>query len=294
MESYTPSAPPLPSSALNSQFTVSSSDIPSQPSQDSSYVDASVLRHIFEHLLSKLGVAAPSVKPKGKEIRTLFKRCMQTVQDKFHACVGKVPEEEEICCESCLKLIHAIRTKLPDIISKKEKYWMLTSLPNKITADEIRMNFNVSLYVARKAVRLRREEGPFSAPVWRKTGKIANPELVAVVVNWYLSDDNSRESPNARDTVLVLEPDGTKTRKPKRYMLTNRLDAYNEFKPEHPGLVKMTKFASLRPFNCRWPGHRGVHESCTCHIHANFKLLLEGLKFASIDQIKTENEGNPE
>lgn len=125
-----------------------------------------------------------------------------------------------------------------------------------------------------------------------KTGFALPQTTIDIVRKWYMSDDNSRPSPIARDTIIVKQPNGQKTREPKRYMLTNRRDCYEEFKKMHPGLLKFTKFASLRPTVCRWPGHSGILRSCTCQIHENFKLQLEGLKFSSMDQLKAEVEEN--
>lgn len=100
-----------------------------------------------------------------------------------------------------------------------------------------------------------------------------------VLINSFnLSEENSRIWTNNNNCIQVRNEDGTKRLEPRRLMLTNLREAYTEFKNQHPKVkVGITKFAQLRPLNCRWPGIKGVHISCCCEKHENFKLMCQGL-----------------
>lgn len=150
--------------------------------------------------------------------------------------------------------------------------------------------------MAKKASKLRSTQGPFSFPQWKKTGKPIEDNVREAVEEFYISDDNSRIVPNMRECVYVKKKDGDTTRKEKaekRMMMTNLKDSYNEFKTMHPTLkVGITKFAEFRPRNVRWPGQKGVHYMCTCPYHQNMKLMLTGLKEASMEEIENEFEND--
>lgn len=287
---YNPSAPPYPLGTQTSSEEFSPATAAN--SQGSSiYADPSALKYHFEQVLQSLGIPPPVSKPRGKSIGNLLRKSIDRVKDQFTKYFGDLPKE---CtgenCPQCARIVDAVRIKLPEVSSNKEKYLMLTTLPDFYSIPRLREEFHVTTYMARQVAKLRIESGPFSTLTWKKTGSSLPQTTIDIVQKWYMSDDNSRPSPNARDTILVRQSNGQKTREAKRYMLMNRRDCYEEFKKHHPNLLKFTKFATLRPTVCRWPGHSGILRSCTCQIHENFKLMLEGLKFASIDQLRAEIE----
>ncbi|CAG7830741.1 unnamed protein product [Allacma fusca] len=87
----------------------------------------------------------------------------------------------------------------------------------------------------------------------------------------------SRISSNAQENRLVQHPVTKEvTREQTRRMILNLRELHAEFCRIYPDVaVRISKFASLRPVNCKWPGNGGMHNVCTCHIHENFRFLLE-------------------
>lgn len=53
-------------------------------------------------------------------------------------------------------------------------------------------------------------------------------------------------------------------------------ELYNEFLSQYPKeKVSISKFVTLRPKQCVWGEMSGIHNTCTCEIHQNFRLLLD-------------------
>lgn len=162
---------------------------------------------------------------------------------------------------------------------------MLSALPQEITITKRVEHIKVSTYVACRVLLIRGSDGPFSVPIWKPPGRKLKRGSNCVV---------RREDGGPLVITAVrrqMHNDGSKSREPKRQMLLNRRDAYQEFKQQHPGLVKMSrKVCFFVPANCRWPGQAGTHRSCVGQIHENFKLTLNGLKNTSIENIRENAE----
>jgi hypothetical protein len=132
------------------------------------------------------------------------------------------------------------------------------------------------LYQARKAANLRRSDGAFSFPVFKKWPTLPQ-ETQDLVKGFYLLDENSRVLTGTKDTRIITE-NGEKVVVAKRLMSMTLQELFKEFVNAHPAVrIGMTSFAKLRPEQCYWHGYRGFHVQCTCAIHENFKLLLEPL-----------------
>lgn len=252
----------------------------------------------LNELLQRLGVRAPDKRTKAKP-RRLYK-LMHDAMDKFRNIFkqyagGKLPDIVIPCeCEQCTIIIASVKAKIHENTCKKEKYEMLTTLPRFVTVKQMVDDFHVSQYMARKASKLRSTLGPFSFPEWKTTGKSLDENVKIAVVGFYLSEDNSRIVPTLRECVYVRNEDGSRRKAEKRMMMANLKDSYQEFKNAHSGMkIGISKFAELRPKNVRWPGNKGVHYTCTCFIHGNFKFMLTGLKEASLEGIETEFENDP-
>jgi hypothetical protein len=186
-------------------------------------------------------------------------------------------------CDNCENLINRMIPKFQQLASRVDKYKLLTSLPQTVTIAEMVEKFKCSQYMARVVSQLRRDQGPFSAPAKKDhyDSKIT-PETRQLVVDFYISNENSRVMPGMRDTIYVKNPiTGIKEQKAKREMLMSQADFYAEFSNCNPGIrIGFTSLGMLRPKYCVWPGATGFMRTCMCEIHQNFDLLLSSLNIA--------------
>lgn len=81
--------------------------------------------------------------------------------------------------------------------------------------------------------------------------------------------------PGQWDTVFSKKnSDGSKERVAKQLMLVTLTELLVHQNPDNP--ISLSEFAKNRPSQCRWVWNKGRHRNCTCIVHENFKLLLEG------------------
>jgi hypothetical protein len=183
-------------------------------------------------------------------------------------------------CHNCADLINRMVPKFQQLTSRIDKYKLLTSLPRSVTIAEMVDKFHCSQYMAKLVSQLRRDKGPFSAPIKKDfiNSKIT-PQIRQLVTEFYIQDENSRVMPGMRDTIYVKNPNtGVKEKKAKRQMLMSQADFYAEFRNCNPGIqVGFTSVGKLKPKYCVWPGISGFKRTCMCEIHQNFELLLEAL-----------------
>lgn len=137
---------------------------------------------------------------------------------------------------------------------------------------------NVSRDIGKKISKLRNEHGAFSCIEPKMRQKIP-VETVNFVKDMYLSLLYSKILPGQWDTVYSdKDADGKKQRVAKQLMLLTLTELHSEFVQQYPeNPISLSEFAKHRPRQCRWVWNRGQHRNCTCIIHENFKLLLEGL-----------------
>jgi hypothetical protein len=222
-----------------------------------------------------------------------FSNKLLRIIDKLKIQAGKAykinVETLDFPCSNCDSITKTVKEKVPNADTKKEKYRMLTCLPQTFSCRNIERDFGVSKWVAEKVSKLRKEKGPFSFPEFRTTGHPLSEETKQLVIDYYLDDSNSRISPRADDTIWVRTPEG-KISVTKQFMLFTLNEMYSEFKKQNEDIkIGMTRFAELKPQQCKWMGSAGVHRSCTCEQHENMKFLLEGIYNAS--EIAS-NQGN--
>ncbi|OXA37875.1 hypothetical protein Fcan01_27326 [Folsomia candida] len=164
-------------------------------------------------------------------------------------------------CHDCKKLVDGLKLKVSGCQTLEEKYHLLTCLPGNVTIAQIRSDFGVGKTIATRASKLRSSEGPFSAPYFNKRGPKPDDELTNIIRRFYLDDSNSRPSPRANDTIIVTTAEGKK-RVAKILILNNLKDFFEEFKVVNKEFLAtrprlgISKFAALRPKQCRWPEHR--------------------------------------
>jgi hypothetical protein len=181
-------------------------------------------------------------------------------------------------CVNCADVINRMVPKYQQLASRTDKYKLLTSLPKSVTIAEMVEKFKCSQYMAKLVSQLRRDKGPFSAPTKKEfiNSKLTQ-ETKQLVIDFYVTDENSRVMPGMRDTIYIKNPiTGMKEKKAKRQMLMSQADFYAEFRNCNPGVeIGFTSVAKLKPKYCVWPGITGFIRTCMCEIHQNFELLLE-------------------
>lgn len=245
--------------------------------------DEETAKQDLKQLMQQLGVrgAEKISKSKPRKLFKLMNDGMVAFRRLFEKIAGgKIPAEPMPCtCEHCKLITAAVKAKLPEMKSRREKYMLLTTLPFDVTIKQMHEDIGVTIYVARQVSQLRSTDGPFSTPDWKPTGRPLSEKVKQMVEDFYLSNDNSRVNTTARECVYVRNEEGKREKVAKRSMMANLKDSFLEFKKEHPNVeIGISKFAELRAKNVKWPGLKGVHISCTCIIHENFKLMLQGLK----------------
>ncbi len=107
------------------------------------------------------------------------------------------------------------------------------------------------------------------------TDKGISNESKDLVVKFYEKDDISKMMPGRKDYKVVKTTGGKESRQ-KRVMVLTVHEAYAIFNENNPGLMKVSKFASLRPEHVMLAS-RMPHNVCGCKLHSDIILLLESL-----------------
>lgn len=182
-------------------------------------------------------------------------------------------------CRYCNTLLNELSGKFHEQNSRTEKYKVLTCIPKRFTVRKIMNVTGCTHYESKLASKLKGKEGAFSWPEYHY-GRPLAVEVRDKIIQFYLSDVNSRPSPNSRDVIKVRQEDGSTVLAAKRRILDNLNDLYSRFKEENPDIkVGIAKFAALRPKQCTWPGLTRQHNVCVCEIHQNFIFLLQAVDY---------------
>lgn len=181
-------------------------------------------------------------------------------------------------CMVCNQLFRELSAKFHLQGTKKDKYLLLTSIPKRFSIPEVKNLTGCTEYQAKQASKLKNEKGAFSYPI-SKLGRPMEQTTIDLVREFYLSEENSRASANARDVIYVKDDKtGKKEEVQKRRIYHNLTDLYFDFKNTHAEIkVSIAKFAQLRPKQCVWPGQTGYHNVCVCEIHQNFEFLMDAV-----------------
>lgn len=120
----------------------------------------------------------------------------------------------------------------------------------------------------------------FFSKLRKKNGSNTIPAAtVELIKKFYYHDEISRETPGKKDYISVREG-GVRVQKQVRMMLLNINEAYQMFKKMNENVkVGVSKFASVRPRECRPPLEvLGTHSVCVCLYHQNVKLTIDALR----------------
>lgn len=111
----------------------------------------------------------------------------------------------------------------------------------------------------------------------RAANQPLNLDVTKLVIDFYESEENSKQLAGMKDFKSVKDCDGNRIRVQKKLVLCNLKELYQNFKAKYDSVpIGFSKFAALRPAHCILAGSSSTHVVCVCTIHQNVKLLLEG------------------
>ncbi|KYN21878.1 hypothetical protein ALC57_05740 [Trachymyrmex cornetzi] len=194
--------------------------------------------------------------------------------------------EREIELESMLSDLKEKFATLPN--NDPLRLRILTILPKTWSPNKISQEFDCSWSFAKKGKDLRDANG-ILADTTLKAGKALSNSTVENVVDFYISDENSRIMPGKKDVVSVKNENG-RSLVQKRLLLLDLKGLFCLYKERNQDFpIGFSKFALLRPKECILPGASGTHSVCVCIIHHNCKLLLDAIDIEKL----TKNSENP-
>ena len=172
-------------------------------------------------------------------------------------------------------LVECMKEKLK-LANRREKIQILTLTPKSWSVRRAAEEFNVSKSAIQKSRLLKANKGIIAIEETCTRTKISE-DLVNRVVDFYCSDENSRQLSGKKDYVSVK----TNEHVQKRLLLCNIKELHSLFKVAYPNdAIGFSKFASLRPKWCITAGPKGTHSVCICSHHQNMKLMLDAIDLA--------------
>ena len=187
---------------------------------------------------------------------------------------------EEIFEELRMTYAEANRTK---------KLQILTLSP--FGFEETKKYFNATNHMVQVARNLKKEHGILPEVPLLSKGKVLSRETKQFVLDFFESDEISRQCPGLKDCKSSYDLDGNKVMKQKKLVLGNLKEVYQKFKESenHPD-IGFSTFCSLRPKHCVLAGGDGTHSVCVCTYHQNPKLQLNaiGEKDVSLEDVMSK------
>jgi len=156
------------------------------------------------------------------------------------------------------------------ICSHDDQQKLLTMLPSTWGRDRVSNWFGSTEHQARSSLAIKSTSGMFSNATDNRGNKALDDEIEQLVQNFYISDDNSRETSNKKE-IVYLRP--SKTPMPLRFLHLTIGETYEKFKQKHTDIkIGRSKFCALKPI---WVREKSTHENCLCLQHANIDLLIQ-------------------
>jgi hypothetical protein len=152
--------------------------------------------------------------------------------------------------------------KFFEICSHEDQQKLLTMLPSTWGRDRVSNWFGSAENQARCSLTMKSTSGMFSSATDNRGNKALGDEIEQLVQNFYISDDNSRETSNKKE-IIYLRP--SKTPIPLRFLHLTIGETYEKFKQKHTDIkIGRSKFCALRP---DWVREKSTHENCLCLQH---------------------------
>ena len=269
----------LPTELEISEVNTGFSTFDTQSLSGGSTTEGSTIRRVnkLNSIVKKAGITDVTK----KDLRT--KKAMKQKQLDVNKAVSrhfKGVFGESLCngedCSCCNKLLSSLIARFSEAKTSREKYQILTCVPEFVGPTEMVRLFGCSSWRADKAHKLRAEFGAFSAPEFQVPKNKITPEVEMAVKKFYVDDANSRVIPGERNAIMAKDINGEKRRISKRLIYTSLKELFAEFVAINPDMkIGITKFSQLRPKYSAWLGPNGHHVTCVCVLHENFRVLRQ-------------------
>lgn len=163
--------------------------------------------------------------------------------------------------------------KVFDDSNQQEQEKLLTMLPSTWGRERTAKWFGSSKHQARKSIALKVYSDTASFSEDRRGNKPLDDQTVAMIQQFYTSDDVSRETSNKKQ---VVRPPPSRDPVALRFLHLTVGETFEKFKTLHPDIkIGRSKFFSLKP---SWVRDRTPHKNCLCIQHANADLLLQAVR----------------
>ena len=151
--------------------------------------------------------------------------------------------------------------------------------------------FNASNHMVNVARNLKNNLGILPELPMLSKGRVLSQQTKQYVVDFFESDEISRQCPGMGDCKSVRDQDGNKVVKQKKLVLGNLKEVYQKSKESENHLnIGFSTFCTLRPKHCVLAGGNGTHSVCVCTYHQNPKLQLNaiGEKNVSLEDVMAQ------
>ena len=180
--------------------------------------------------------------------------------------------------------MEAIKHKIKSTSNRHLQLSLLTLAPASWTNKETREYFGVSKYAAAQALDLKTTSGILADPRVKTHARSLTDADKQRVVDFYISDEYSRQLPGMKNVKSVKKPNGKRLKVQKRLLLVNIDELHLDYKKKYNinGIrtLGFSAFAELRPKHVITVGSSGTHSVGVCIYHQNVKLMLSAIGLA--------------
>jgi hypothetical protein len=175
-------------------------------------------------------------------------------------------------------ILEALVTKYLQTADHNEKQQILTvAVASKLSEITLATLFRTTIYSIQSAKAQLRKNGVMSIPR-PHIGRPISESTQNLVKEFYLRDNVSCKLLTGTRDVIDGEP--------KRVLLLTISELYKlfkeEYKDENDIKIGRSKFASLRPKYCVFPGTPGTLKVCVCLLHENPDLMFQGAQISKL------------
>lgn len=123
--------------------------------------------------------------------------------------------------------------------------------------------------------RLVKQQGILPTPAAKPDHGFSTEEL-EIIKKCYEEDSNSVYMLPHKGQYFTIKINNMRVQMQKRIILCNLRELHACFEKEYPQIkISFSKFASLRPKYCVFPGSAGTHTVCVCEQRQNVKLKVQ-------------------
>jgi hypothetical protein len=136
-----------------------------------------------------------------------------------------------------LELMEAVKEKIKSTADRSLQLSLLTLAPASWTLKQISEHFGVSEYSAAQALELKKKSGILAKPEAKISSRRLTDDDKQRVIDFYISDEYSRQLPGMKSVKSVKQPDGKRLKVQKRLLLLNIDELHGEYKKKFKDIV---------------------------------------------------------